>query len=262
MSTPDEMKHERNDEGQEVDAMIASLQAAGFTAAAQTLISQSQRINDLTTDVNRLTTDVDRLSGHMFITTSELLHYEWVDCNETDYTGLSRNWSIYSKRLQGTDVLNVYRASRTSALKVTTKLSTSQTLMKVKDAEGKPLLPVRLCSHEKSAKYAEKAHLCPKTGDARKLETWMYAVAAVLGMPTRTRADRAALLKATCGSVPKGKTNVMKWNWCKPFSLQLVVFLEPRCVVQSSRRCNGIAYHGCVGRAELEWHVLQHHYPL
>ena len=47
--------------------------------------------------------------------------------------------------------------------------------------------------------YAEKAQLCPKTGELRKVDTWIYLASAILGMPANTSEDREALLKALRG---------------------------------------------------------------
>ncbi|KAL3924918.1 MAG: hypothetical protein SGILL_000753, partial [Bacillariaceae sp.] len=121
------------------------------------------------------------------------------------------------------EVAVVYDKTRKESLKAGNRVSTTSSLMTVRN-----MRPVRLCSHENVQNYAEKAHLCPKTGAQRKVDTWIYAAAAVLGMTSNTSADREALLKALRGSVKEESKNVIHLTGLNrsPFNLMSFALQE------------------------------------
>ena len=102
-----------------------------------------------------------------------------------------------------------------------TRVSTATSLMVVGN-----LKPVRLCSHYKVQNYAEKAHLCPRTGVLkRNVDTWIYVAATLLGMPADSSEDREALLKALRGSVEEGKSSVAHQTGLNRSPFNLMSFL-------------------------------------
>jgi len=177
---------------------------------------------------------VQRLDGKAFCTMGELFSPVWEPYTKDDFTTLCRNWEEIvadrnkKKSAEENDnqnenfdkVFQVYDKTRTAAMADGTRVSATCSLMTVGS-----LKPVRLCSHQNVQNYAEKAHLCPKTGVLRKVDTWIYVAAAVLGMPAESSEDREALLKALRGSVKEGKSSVSHQTGLNRSPFNLMSFL-------------------------------------
>ncbi|KAL7574143.1 hypothetical protein ACA910_014824 [Epithemia clementina (nom. ined.)] len=167
---------------------------------------------------------IRRLDGSAFCTVQELYNPCWQVYSEDDFKSLCRNWEEKKDADDGNnEVFVVYDKTRMESRKNENRVATTSSLMTVNS-----MRPVRLCSHDKVQNYAEKAHLCPKTGAERKVDTWIYAAAAVLGMPSDNAADRQALLKALRGSVKEGSKNVIPLTGLNrsPFNLLSFVLQE------------------------------------
>ena len=165
----------------------------------------------------------ERTSGSHFCKMVELLGNHWVQYDIDDFKAISRNWEAFERNVDNTNshVMHVYAATRREALDPLTSISKSENRMLVNG-----LTPVRLCSSAETANFADKAHLCPKNGKNKKAYTWIYAAAAVLGMPFDTQEDRIALCKAICGSVSPGNSSVIPASGLNRSPFNLLSFLD------------------------------------
>lgn len=165
----------------------------------------------------------ERKSGSHFCKMVELLGNHWVQYGIDDFKAISRNWEAFGRNVDNASshVVQVYSATRREALDPLTSISKSQNRMLVNG-----LTPVRLCSSAETINFADKAHLCPKNGKNKKAYTWIYAAAAVLGMPFDTQEDRIALCKAICGSVSPGNLSVIPASGLNRSPFNLLSFLD------------------------------------
>ena len=166
---------------------------------------------------------ISHLTATPFCSIHQALSGSWQPYDEGDYIGIVRDWDAFSSRIRRDVpdhfVVDLYHRTRSAALDQNTTASHSQSLLSNQD-----WAPVRLCSFPNSAKLADRAHLCPKTAVARKCDTWIYAVAAVLGMPCDTAEARRSLIKATCGSCAPGEPS-RQWTGINrsPFNVLLLM---------------------------------------
>lgn len=162
-------------------------------------------------------------SGASYCKMVEILDTDWVTFAADDFTAISRNWETFKQRITdfNAHLEEIFSTTRREALEPSTSISKSENRMLVNG-----LTPVRLCSFDETANFADKAHLCPKNGEKKKAYTWMYVAAAVLGMPSETQEDRIALCKAVCGSVKEGNSSVTQAAGLNRSPFNLLYFLE------------------------------------
>lgn len=153
-------------------------------------------------------------AGLAFATLEEVYSSTWVSWKETDFDAITRNWENHVFDHDNCHFKDIYNATRDEALDDANIASESQKTMAVTG-----LSPVRLCAGTQES--SEDAHLCPKHGPDRKIDTWLYVAAAVLGMKSDDKADRQRLYKALRGSSrPDKKGTVDKTGLARcPFNL-------------------------------------------
>ena len=133
-------------------------------------------------------------SGNLFASVDAVFSHEWQAFGEEDFSLLMRDCS-FEKTWDDGVVQDIYKRTREAAIDPSSLVSDSQAVMRAGGA-----IPARLFHHVDLV--AEAAHLCPKTGADCKVETWIYAASAVLGLsPT----DQVPLLKSLCGSLSPQK---------------------------------------------------------
>ena len=201
-----------NDPASSLKRLLGRLGVGSVEEAEQKLDEQEKKLDEQARVIVRL-------NGSAFCSLDDLYGVEFKVCSEKDFESLCRDWTELN--ILEEDVLKVYNLSREAAQVAENRVSTSPALTKLGNKK-----PVRLCSHEEIVNYAEKAHLCPKTGELGKADTWIYAAAAVLGMPSESREDREALLKALRGSVRQGQNNVMHLTGLNRSPFNLMSFLH------------------------------------
>ena len=223
---------EAEEKNEEQKSLLALMGVLTVEEAKEKYEEAKEKYEERGRIIQRQDGTIRRQDGSAFCTVDELFAPRWEAYSENDFTSLCRNWEgIVAERNQNNSaeenqhsdfesVFLVYDTTRTAAMVDSNKVSTSTSLMTVEK-----LKPVRLCSHENVHNYAEKAHLCPKTGPSRKVDTWIYVAAAVLGMPYNTLKDREALLKALRGSVKEGKSSVTPQTGLNRSPFNLISFL-------------------------------------
>mmetsp|Transcript_2657 Transcript_2657/g.7360 ORF Transcript_2657/g.7360 Transcript_2657/m.7360 type:complete len:209 (-) Transcript_2657:793-1419(-) len=167
-------------------------------------------VNDAAVSLRQKDEQINHFSATTFCSIQQAPSGSWQPYDENDYFRIVRDWDAFSRRIRMAVpdhcVVDVYNRTRSAALEPNMVASHSQSLLSNQD-----WIPVRLCSFRNSANFAGKAHLCPKTAVARKCDTWIYAVAAVLGMPCDTPEARLSLIKAICGSCAPGE-QAQQWT--------------------------------------------------
>jgi hypothetical protein len=182
-------------------------------------------VNDAAVSLRRKDEQINHFSATPFCSIHQALFGSWQPYDENDYIRIVRDWDEFSRRIRTAVpdhyVVDVYHRTRSAALERNMMVAShSQTLLSNQD-----WAPVRLCSFPNSANFADKAHLCPKTAVARKCDTWIYAVAAVLGMPCDTAEARRSLIKAVCGSCVPGE-QAQQWTGINRSPFNLLLFME------------------------------------
>ena len=134
---------------------------------------------------------IERLDGTAFADLSSICTGKHEMLDSSDYQQVVRNWD--ENQFTVDELREVYATNRSEALVADNLVSMSPSLMSSSHSA------VRLTG-KVTKRIAQKAHLCPKTGVTMKCDTWLYAVAAVLGMPSETEQDRKSLYRAIRGS--------------------------------------------------------------
>jgi len=200
-------------------------QLAQMAVEAEAIYKKLQREkDDAQTQLREKDEEIDHLSAAPFCSVQQVLAGDWQPYDESDYNHIFRDWNEFSRRILATVpdhfVVEAYKRTRNAALESSMIASHTQTLMTNQDWS-----PVRLCSFPNSANFADKAHLCPKTAIARKCETWIYAMAAVLGLPSDTDESRRNLIKAVCGSCIAGE-QTQQWTGINRSPFNLLLFMD------------------------------------
>ena len=139
---------------------------------------------------------VTRECGDLYCATEDLLGMQWERCAPNDFARLPRDWPTYLERLpHGSALRQVHSKTRNMAYDPSHYPAVSTSLSLVDGVS-----PVRLCAFPNSEQHADKAHLCPKTGISGKMDTWLCAASAALGMECEMENDRVAPSKALQGS--------------------------------------------------------------
>lgn len=211
----DESEGRSSEEG-DISELLRVMNVSSLGDALQVFLNQQQTIGDQQRSIGVL-------SGNSFLTLDDVVDCSFEECSEEHYSKLCRDWN------NNRNVLKLYNRTRMAALNDETKVSDSRTLSSLKDGANREIRPIRLCSFENSEKCSEKcsekAHLCPKTGPLRKVDTWIYVAAAVLGMESDSIQNRKALLKALRGSVNVGNSQVLPLTGLNRSPFNLFSFL-------------------------------------
>lgn len=204
-----------DDPARSLARLLARLGVASVNEAEEKINAQEQTIN-------AQVRVIDRRNGSAFCSLDDLYGVDWRVYCEKHFDVIRRDWNEI--KIKEEDVLRVYNRTREAAEVVENGVSTSTAHTKLGNTTNKK--PVRLCSDMETENCAEKARLCPKTGENREVDTWIYAAAAVLGMPSDTQEDRQSLLKALRGSVRPGQGNVMYLTGLNRSPYNLLSFLQ------------------------------------
>ena len=137
---------------------------------------------------------IERLDGTAFADLKSICTGEHEMFDSSDYQQIVRHWD--EDQFTVDELREVYATNRSEALVADNLDSMSPNLMS--SSHSAVRLTGKVTKH-----IAQKAHLCPKTGVTMKCDTWLYAVAAVLGMPSETEQDRKSLYRAIRGSKSK-----------------------------------------------------------
>jgi hypothetical protein len=140
--------------------------------------------------------------GEHFCCLEEVLTVRWERYTQNDFTQLRRYWDAWltAHHHPHPQLAQVYSTTRDEASDPTTFAAHSPSIMSLRGSR-----PVRLCSFEYSEEHADRAHLCPKTGNMEKADTWIYAASAVLGLGYETPDELSVLSKALRGSCRPGR---------------------------------------------------------
>ena len=138
----------------------------------------------------------DRLRGLVFADLVSVCEVAAAAVNIADYEYIVREWN--ENQFVVEELKSIYSETRKEALKTDNEASISQAITEITRYQ-----PIRLTSKLTRA-VVQEAHLCPKTGALMKCDTWLYAIAAVLGLESDTEEHRKVLYRAIRGSIQAG----------------------------------------------------------
>ena len=213
---PGEERKGNSDEEDDISKLLRVLNVSSLGDAIQVVRAQQATIVEQEEKIETLT-------GRAFCTLDDVMQSSFEECLEEHFTSLCRDWN--NRKITNSNVLKVYDRTRAAALDDETKVSATKTLMSLKGNDGREIRPVRVCSHRDTENYAEKAHLCPKSGAIRQVDTWIYAAAAVLGMECDSVKNRMALLKSLRGCVKVGSSQALPLSGLNRSPFNLLSFL-------------------------------------
>ena len=158
---------------------------------------RSLTVDQITEVVMRAGTRISLVTGTAFATLQDVFpDCDMEDCDKEDYSSLIREWNDDDSQFTVDVVREVYTATRQAAQNTRNRPSVSGTTTTIQNYS-----PVRLTG-EGTRVVAEEAYLCPATGTTMKCDTWLYIVAAVLGLPSDTKDHRECIIRAIRGSYP------------------------------------------------------------